>query len=146
MTPGGGANLVCLRDHRRLGRFAYLGLYLHEAANNALRLHILAPDEPNVSRAGLPLGETPPGWVLQTKAGTCMSIGWTELNNLTVYVSSHEFAQTAAVGSSIYAPSLVVDYLPDGNHYYVAWTDLDGYGVQPFTDQAKKHPVPHPLT
>lgn len=57
----------------RLGRFDYLGLYLHEAANNALRLHVLAPDEPNVSRAGLPLGETPPGWVLQTKAGTCMT-------------------------------------------------------------------------
>jgi hypothetical protein len=57
----------------RVARFAYLGLYLHEAANNALRLHVLAPDEPNVSRAGLPLGETPPGWVLQTKAGTCMT-------------------------------------------------------------------------
>jgi hypothetical protein len=56
-----------------------------------------------------------------------LGIAWTDLNNLTVYVSSDEFAQTAAVGSSIYAPSLVVDYLPDGNHYYVAWTDLDGY-------------------
>jgi hypothetical protein len=50
------------------GALRYLGPYLHEAANNALRLHVLAPDEPNVSRAGLPLGETPPGWVLQTKA------------------------------------------------------------------------------
>jgi formate hydrogenlyase transcriptional activator len=52
----------------RVARFDYLGLYLHEAANNALRLHVLEPDEPNVSGAGLPLGETPPEWVLQTKA------------------------------------------------------------------------------
>jgi hypothetical protein len=52
----------------RVARFDYLGLYQHEAANNALRLHVLEPDEPNFSRAGLPLGETPPGWGLQTKA------------------------------------------------------------------------------
>jgi hypothetical protein len=47
--------------------FDYVGLYLHEAASNALRLHVLAPDEATVARAGLPHGKTLPGWESQTK-------------------------------------------------------------------------------
>jgi len=48
-------------------RFDYLGVYLHEAANNTLRLHVLEPDEPNANRASLPLEETPAGLVWQTQ-------------------------------------------------------------------------------
>jgi hypothetical protein len=48
--------------------FDSITVYLNQAASNALHLHVLAPDEANVSRAGLPLGKTLPVWVLQTKA------------------------------------------------------------------------------
>jgi hypothetical protein len=53
---------------RQVARLDFVGLHLHDVAKNDLRLQALEPDELNVVRAGLPLGETPPGWVLQTKA------------------------------------------------------------------------------
>jgi formate hydrogenlyase transcriptional activator len=48
-------------------RFDYLGLNLHEAANNTLRLHVLEPDEPTLTRLIQPLEETPAGLAWQTQ-------------------------------------------------------------------------------
>src|SRR5580692_866538 len=48
-------------------RFDYLGLYLHQAEGNTLRLHVLEPDEPTACRASQPLEETPAGLVWQTQ-------------------------------------------------------------------------------
>jgi hypothetical protein len=45
-----------------------------------------------------------------------------------VYVISDELGQYPInVGKSPYGPSLAVDYLPDNNHFFVAWTGLDGH-------------------
>ena len=47
-------------------RFDFLGLYLHQAEGNILRLHVLEPPVASAS-AILPLGETPAGLVWQTQ-------------------------------------------------------------------------------
>src|SRR5580704_9520718 len=47
-------------------RFDFLGLYLHQAEGNILRLHVLEPPVASVS-VSLPLGETPAGLVWQTQ-------------------------------------------------------------------------------
>jgi hypothetical protein len=54
---------------------------------------------------------------------------WTGAATQTVYVYSLEFGDySIPVGSSPYAPSLAVDYIPnDGFNYYVAWTGTDGH-------------------
>jgi formate hydrogenlyase transcriptional activator len=54
-------------------RFDFLGVYLYEAANNTLRLHVLEPDEPTANRASLPLEETPAGFVWQTQQPLILS-------------------------------------------------------------------------
>src|SRR2546430_3239381 len=51
----------------RVARFDYLGLNLHEAANNTMRLHVLEPNEPTLTRLSEPVGETPLGLVWQTQ-------------------------------------------------------------------------------
>src|SRR5246127_5548571 len=50
-------------------RFDYLGLALHEATSNTLRIHLLEGPEPTPlpSRPVLPLEEEPAGWVWQTQ-------------------------------------------------------------------------------
>src|SRR5256884_6885208 len=49
-------------------RFDYLGLLLHEAESNTLRLHVLEPAGPLPSASvNLPVGEVPAGWVWQTQ-------------------------------------------------------------------------------
>jgi formate hydrogenlyase transcriptional activator len=48
-------------------RFDYLGLNLHDAANNTLRLHVLEPDEPTLAGLSQSLQETPAGLVWQTQ-------------------------------------------------------------------------------
>src|SRR5580693_7382338 len=53
-------------------RFDYLGLYLHQAAGNTLRLHVLEPSGPPMPSA-LPIGETPPGLVWQTQQPLILS-------------------------------------------------------------------------
>ena len=45
----------------------------YEAANHALHLHVLEPDEPTVTRASLPLEETPAGLVWQTQQPLILS-------------------------------------------------------------------------
>ena len=47
--------------------FDYLGLNLHEAADNTLRLHVLEPDEPGLAHKSQPVEETPAGLVWQTQ-------------------------------------------------------------------------------
>jgi len=50
-------------------RFDYLGLALHEATSNTLRVHLLEGTEPTPlpSPPVLPLEEEPAGWVWQTQ-------------------------------------------------------------------------------
>src|SRR5580658_6464822 len=48
-------------------RFDYLGLNLHEATGNTLRLHVLEPDEPTLTGLSRSLQETPAGLVWQTQ-------------------------------------------------------------------------------
>jgi len=49
-------------------RFDYLGLLLHDAESNTLRLHVLEPAGPLSSvPVNLPVGEVPAGWVWQTQ-------------------------------------------------------------------------------
>src|SRR5271166_5799800 len=50
-------------------RFDYLGLALHEATSNTLRIHLLEGPEPTPlpSPPVLPLEEEPAGWVWQTQ-------------------------------------------------------------------------------
>ena len=50
-------------------RFDYLGLALHEATSNTLRVHLLEGTEPTplLSPPVLPLEEEPVGWVWQTQ-------------------------------------------------------------------------------
>jgi formate hydrogenlyase transcriptional activator len=49
-------------------RFDYLGLLLHEADTNALRLHVLESAGPlPLASMKLPVGEVPAGWVWQTQ-------------------------------------------------------------------------------
>jgi hypothetical protein len=57
----------------RVARFDYHGCTCVRRQTMPCASTFWRPTEPNVSHAGLPLGETPPGWVLQTKAGTCMT-------------------------------------------------------------------------
>ena len=54
---------------RRVVRFDYLGLTLHEATSNTLRIHLLEGAEPSPvpSPPVLPLEEEPAGWVWQTQ-------------------------------------------------------------------------------
>jgi formate hydrogenlyase transcriptional activator len=47
-------------------RFDYLGLYLHQAAENTLRLHVLEPALPSAALS-VAVGETPAGLVWQTQ-------------------------------------------------------------------------------
>src|SRR5437773_11322934 len=50
-------------------RFDYLGLFLHQAEGNTLRLHVLEPSEPTLlsSSMPMPVGESPAGLVWQTQ-------------------------------------------------------------------------------
>jgi hypothetical protein len=50
-------------------RFDYLGLSLHEATSNTLRIHLLEGPQPTPlpSPPVLPLEEEPAGWVWQTQ-------------------------------------------------------------------------------
>src|SRR5260370_17238375 len=54
---------------RQVVRFDYLGLALHEATSNTLRIHLLEGTEPTPlpSAPVLPLEEEPAGWVWQTQ-------------------------------------------------------------------------------
>src|SRR5713101_8368846 len=56
-------------------RFDYLGLALHEATSNTLRIHLLEGTEPTPlpSPAVLPLEEEPAGWVWQTQQALIFS-------------------------------------------------------------------------
>ena len=56
-------------------RFDYLGLALHEATSNAMRVHVLEGTEPTPlpSAAVLPLEEDPSGWVWQTQQARIFS-------------------------------------------------------------------------
>jgi hypothetical protein len=57
-----------------------------------------------------------------------LGVARTDLSTLNVYVFSIEFGDAdIAVGRSLWAPSLAVDEIPDNNHFYVAWTGLDGH-------------------
>src|SRR5580700_7882744 len=47
-------------------RFDYLGLYLHQAEGNTMRLHVLEPSGSPVP-SSLPVAETPAGLVWQTQ-------------------------------------------------------------------------------
>src|SRR5437867_620633 len=47
-------------------RFDYLGLFLHQAEGDTLRLHVLEPSEPTMPLS-VPVGETPAGLVWQTQ-------------------------------------------------------------------------------
>src|SRR6202035_2716393 len=53
-------------------RFDYLGLYLHQAEGNAMRLHVLEPSGPPMPSA-LPVQETPAGLVWQTQQPLILS-------------------------------------------------------------------------
>jgi formate hydrogenlyase transcriptional activator len=50
-------------------RFDYLALFLHEAASNTLRMHVLEPPGPTLVSASVspPIGEVPPVLVWQTQ-------------------------------------------------------------------------------
>src|SRR5258708_31387037 len=54
---------------RKVVRFDYLGLALHEATSNTLRIHLLEGTEPTPlpSPPVVPLEEEPAGWVWQTQ-------------------------------------------------------------------------------
>src|SRR3954468_715398 len=56
-------------------RFDYLGLYLHQAEGNTLRLHVLEPSGPTMPSAlvSVPVGETPAGLVWQTQQPLILS-------------------------------------------------------------------------
>src|SRR4029077_3597613 len=56
-------------------RFDYLGLMLHEADGNTLRLHVLEPPEPTLLSTGVsdPVGEAPAGLVWQTQQPLILS-------------------------------------------------------------------------
>jgi len=56
-----------------VARFDYLGLYLHEAANNTLRQHVLEPDEPTLPRTSQPVEGTPAGFVWKTQQPLILS-------------------------------------------------------------------------
>ena len=61
---------------RQVVRFDYLGLALHEATSNTLRIHLLEGTEPTPlpSPPVLPLEEEPAGWVWQTQQAWIFSI------------------------------------------------------------------------
>ena len=56
-------------------RFDYLGLALHEATSNTMRMHVLEGTEPVPlpTAAVLPLEEDPTGWVWQTQQARIFS-------------------------------------------------------------------------
>src|SRR6516225_11031363 len=56
-------------------RFDYLGLALHEATSNTMRMHVLEGTEPTPLPSGpvLPLEEDPAGWVWQTQQARILS-------------------------------------------------------------------------
>src|ERR1700722_14888113 len=56
-------------------RFDYLGVYLHQAEGNTLRLHVLEPSGPTMPSAlvSVPVGETPAGLVWQTQQPLILS-------------------------------------------------------------------------
>src|SRR5260370_12474494 len=56
-------------------RFDYLGLALHEATSNSLRIHLLEGPEPTPlpSPSVIPLEEEPAGWVWQTQQACIFS-------------------------------------------------------------------------
>src|ERR1700722_12866417 len=56
-------------------RFDYLGLYLHQAEGNTLRLHVLEPSGAPLPSAlvTIPVGETPAGLVWQSQQPLILS-------------------------------------------------------------------------
>jgi formate hydrogenlyase transcriptional activator len=60
---------------RQLVRFDHLGVFLHQAEGNTLRLHVLEPSGPTMPSAFMsaPVGETPAGLVWQTQQPLILS-------------------------------------------------------------------------
>jgi hypothetical protein len=56
-----------------------------------------------------------------------LGMAWTDAATQVVSVLTPEFGDQAIfLGTSPYAPSLAVDYIPDDNHFYIAREGLDG--------------------
>ena len=102
-------------------RFDYLGLCLHEATSNTMRMHVLEGTEPVPlpTAAVLPLEEDPTGWVWQTQQARIFS-------NVPEEICTLALAAGPRTSEVIWGP----EFLPFAAHYSPAAAGHPGFCMQ----------------